>query len=323
MRSVLETWLCFALLLGIVCARTADGMALRDQLEPQGGSRPGCRESEPSNSVKAAPHAHPARFAGAADGACAQQQQQQQQALASVESLFTRRRAWSDHSELLSAVRVGAPVTAAHWVAPAGGVRRRARWLALGDAHGGLHLLKPDGGLLAQYDTGALTLAPGSRCAARRRGRLAGARQAALGGDCDGRRPAGSPSAVMALASFGGGANRTVLVTGHASGELRLHVVSHEPPVRCARPVLARPRRTLLGAMGGRVCLLPACVPHPESSPTPQGVTGRGSLRAAHPGGRAAWGAPPAERRGCRRWHHGVARLAARPAQRGSIGVTA
>ena len=58
---------------------------------------------------------------------------------------------WADRSTLLSAVEVGQPVTAAVVVATRG---EGGGLVVLGDAAGGLHLLTPDGALIAQHLTG-------------------------------------------------------------------------------------------------------------------------------------------------------------------------
>eukprot|EP00887_Chlorella_sp_A99_P002382 scaffold10.g2382.t1 len=82
---------------------------------------------------------------------------------------------------------VQAPLTALHWV-PAPAAQGRARLLALGDAQGGLHLLSRGGEVLAQFYSG-------------------------------------SAAAVTALGSYPLRHNATVLLSGHASGEVRLHLL--------------------------------------------------------------------------------------------------
>ncbi|KAL4440364.1 hypothetical protein ABPG75_003365 [Micractinium tetrahymenae] len=123
----------------------------------------------------------------------------EQLAPAKPEVLFRQERAWPDYSRPLAALRLAQPPSALHYV-PGWRDGSAPRFLAVGDAAGGLLLLSPGGQVLAQHATGT-----------------------------------GSP--VTAASSYRMGHNATVLLSGHASGELRLHLLQHPfAPIAGSQP---------------------------------------------------------------------------------------
>ncbi|PRW39063.1 hypothetical protein C2E21_7072 [Chlorella sorokiniana] len=112
---------------------------------------------------------------------------------AGITTLYRRVAAWSDYAEPLAVLQLGRPAGALHFLPPLRGQTEAAgSLLAVGDDGGSLHLLSLDGRLVAQHHTG-------------------------------------TPSPVTALGSYRFGHNTTVLLTGHASGELRLHTLLSPP----------------------------------------------------------------------------------------------
>ena len=73
--------------------------------------------------------------------------------LAAVATLYRRVKAWEDYAQPLAVLQLGQPASALHYVP---GVREAGppRFLAAGDAAGGLHLLSPSGQLVLQHHTG-------------------------------------------------------------------------------------------------------------------------------------------------------------------------
>ncbi|KAI3431455.1 hypothetical protein D9Q98_004507 [Chlorella vulgaris] len=101
-------------------------------------------------------------------------------------TLYRRAKSWHDYAQPIAVLQLGQAAASLHFVP---GLREAAphRFLAVGGANGSLLLLCPETGrLVAQHDTGTL-------------------------------------SPATALGSYLLRPNTTVLVTGHASGELRLH----------------------------------------------------------------------------------------------------
>ncbi|KAL4856410.1 hypothetical protein ACK3TF_003207 [Chlorella vulgaris] len=114
-------------------------------------------------------------------------------------TLYRRAKSWHDYAQPIAVLQLGQAAASLHFVP---GLREAAphRFLAVGGANGSLLLLCPETGrLVAQHDTGTL-------------------------------------SPVTALGSYLLRPNITVLVTGHASGQLRLHslvqplAASHKQP---------------------------------------------------------------------------------------------
>lgn len=71
-----------------------------------------------------------------------------------MSTLFRRAKTWSDYAEPVAVLQLGQPATALHYV-PATRAAAPPRFLAVGDAAGGLHLLSPaTGRLVAQHHTG-------------------------------------------------------------------------------------------------------------------------------------------------------------------------
>ena len=69
-------------------------------------------------------------------------------------TLYRKLKAWEDYAQPLALLQLGQPASALHYVP---GVREAGppRFLAAGDAAGGVHLLSPSGRLVLQHHTGA------------------------------------------------------------------------------------------------------------------------------------------------------------------------
>lgn len=221
---------------------------------------------------------------------------------APITTLFRRVPAWGDYAEALAVLRLGQPATALHFV-QAGPRDDAPAFVAVGDAAGALHLFTPGGELAAQHSTGE---GAGYLWACRRRMLVGQAIPWACRPHNQPSPPpdAGAASPVTALGSYRLSRNTTVLLTGHRSGQVRLHALL--APARGVEPSISllaalAPEALLCGAdaascggQGGGTCAAAAtgvgqaCAPITALHASPRGFPATTTITSVDALGRLA-----------------------------------